>query len=99
MGALAPLAPKYHGASFLRIEYSREGERRSVTIPGIASMGAEPVDTATGAVAWVSGASPIAPEAVALARAVGGSTYTDHGLRWDNSGKNAHFAPIKWSNA
>jgi hypothetical protein len=25
------------------------------------------------------------------------STYADHGLRWDNSGKNAHYAPINWS--
>jgi hypothetical protein len=27
-----------------------------------------------------------------------GNTFTDHGMRWDNSGKNAHYAPISWSN-
>jgi hypothetical protein len=34
-----------------------------------------------------------------LALAVGssGSTFTDHGMRWDNSGKNGHYAPISWS--
>jgi hypothetical protein len=26
------------------------------------------------------------------------STYADHGMHWDNSGKNAHYAPINWSN-
>ena len=26
------------------------------------------------------------------------STFTDHGMRWDNSGKNGHYAPIAWSN-
>jgi hypothetical protein len=25
-------------------------------------------------------------------------TFTDHGMRWDNSGKNGHYAPISWSN-
>jgi len=28
-----------------------------------------------------------------------GSTWTDYGMRWDNSGKNGHYAPINWSNA
>ncbi len=27
-----------------------------------------------------------------------GSTFSDHGMRWDNSGKNGHYAPIRWSN-
>jgi len=26
-----------------------------------------------------------------------GSTFSDHGMRWDNSGKNGHYAPIRWS--
>jgi hypothetical protein len=29
---------------------------------------------------------------------VQGSTFNDHGMRWDNSGKNGHYAPINWSN-
>ena len=35
-----------------------------------------------------------------LALAVGSqnSTFADHGMRWDNSGKNGHYAPINWSN-
>ena len=35
-----------------------------------------------------------------LALAVGeeGSTYSDYGMSWDNSGKNGHYAPIDWSN-
>jgi hypothetical protein len=28
-----------------------------------------------------------------------GSTWSDHGMRWDNSGRNGHYAPIRWSNA
>jgi hypothetical protein len=26
------------------------------------------------------------------------NTFTDYGMRSDNSGKNAHYAPIRWSN-
>jgi hypothetical protein len=26
------------------------------------------------------------------------STFVDHGMLWDNSGKNGHYAPINWSN-
>jgi hypothetical protein len=25
------------------------------------------------------------------------STWEDYGMRWDNSGKNGHYTPIKWS--
>jgi hypothetical protein len=27
-----------------------------------------------------------------------GNTFRGHGMAWDNSGKNAHYAPIRWSN-
>lgn len=39
--------------------------------------------------------------ASSVAMAVGNeqSTWTDYGMRWDNAGKNAHYAPINWSNA
>ena len=35
---------------------------------------------------------------MALAMGSSGSTFADHGMRWDNSGKNGHYAPISWSN-
>jgi len=28
-----------------------------------------------------------------------GNTFSDYGMRWDNSGKNGHYAPISWSSA
>lgn len=99
MGALAPLVATVHGVKPVRIDYRKEGERRSVEMPGIASMSVEPIATgAPDAVAWVTNASPFAPDAVALARGRANSTYSDYGFRWDNSGKNGHFAPISWSN-
>ena len=35
---------------------------------------------------------------VDIAKGAPGNTFTDHGMRWDNSGKNGHYAPIRWSN-
>ncbi len=32
---------------------------------------------------------------LALARGAA-STYTDHGMTWDNTGKNGHYAPFEW---
>ena len=35
---------------------------------------------------------------MALAMGRSGSTFADYGMRWDNSGRNGHYAPISWSN-
>lgn len=48
---------------------------------------------------WMSSGHPFSPEKLALAVGEPGSTFSDHGMRWDNSGKNGHYAPISWSNA
>ena len=46
---------------------------------------------------WATNAHPFAPGGVAMAVGSADSTSADHRLRWDNSGKNAHYAPINWS--
>jgi hypothetical protein len=47
---------------------------------------------------WAALGHPVAPDKMALAVGIAGSTFADHGMRWDNSGKNGHYAPINWSN-
>lgn len=98
VGAIAPLVGKVLGAKPVRIDYRRDGERRSVEMPGIASMSVEPIPAGVpGAVPWVTNSSPFA-DPVALGKGGASNSYTDYGMRWDNSGKNGHFAPISWSN-
>jgi len=41
----------------------------------------------------------VAPDKMALAVGASCNTYSDHGMHWDNSGKNGLYAPIRWSNA
>jgi hypothetical protein len=41
---------------------------------------------------------PVAPDELPFGVGKKDSTFSDHGMRWDNSGKNGHYAPINWSN-
>ena len=47
---------------------------------------------------WAKTGHPFAPTSLAMAVGDEQSTWEDYGMRWDNSGKNAHYAPINWSN-
>jgi hypothetical protein len=101
MAAFAPLITTQLGVKKTPIRYSVAGSRRSVEIPGIMQMAVEPIPTlhASGEI-WVAAGHPVAPDKMALAVGSTGSTFADgdYGMRWDNSGKNGHYAPITWSN-
>jgi hypothetical protein len=99
MAAFAPLVGKHLGVRKVPITYTVQGKTRSAEIPGVMRMSVEPLPTMhPGGEIWASVGHPIAPDRLALA--VGGkdSTFADHGMRWDNSGRNGHYAPISWSN-
>ncbi len=100
MGALAPLISEVLGVRSASIRWGKEGRERSVAVDGdVMSLAIHPAPSINpdGEI-WAKNAHPFAPEGVAMAVGSANSTYTDHGLRWDNSGKNAHYAPINWSN-
>jgi hypothetical protein len=100
MAAFAPLIATNLGVKKVPITYRVTGKIRSTEIPGIMHMSVEPLPTLReGGEMWVSAGHPVAPEKLALAVGGAGSTFADHGMRWDNSGKNGHYAPISWSNA
>jgi hypothetical protein len=90
------LTETFLGTRFAPITYTREGKTRRVTIPhiidfnveGIQARGQQDVITLTNT------AHPV-NSALALARGTR-STYTDHGMSWDNTGKNAHYAAFSW---
>jgi len=99
LGALAPFISSVLGVKAVPILYRQEKKRRAVEIPGVMQMavratpGLDPEKEV-----WATNAHPFAPAGVAMAVGDTGSTWTDYGLRWDNSGKNGHYAPIKWAN-
>ena len=99
MAAFAPLIVNNLGAKKVPITYTTTGKTRSAQIPGLLNMQVEPLPTmhSSGEI-WTAIGHPVAPDKLALAVGTSGSTFSDHGMRWDNSGRNGHYAPISCSN-
>jgi len=99
MAAFAPLITTNLGVKKVPITYRVSGKSRSAEIPGVMHMSVEPLPSLHGSgEIWASVGHPVAPDKLAFASGGAGSTFTDHGMSWDNSGKNGHYAPISWSN-
>lgn len=98
MASLAPLIGEVLGVRSASISWQKEGRRRSIKVDDVMAMAGQAVPSINpeGEI-WATNAHPFAPEGVAMAVGDAGSTYTDYGMSWDNSGKNAHYAPINWS--
>ncbi|HLZ21418.1 MAG TPA: DUF1326 domain-containing protein [Ktedonobacterales bacterium] len=96
---LTPLVSNALGVRAVPITFSIEGKRRSIEIPGVMSMAVKPLPSLDPShEIQAENAHPFAP-AVALAVGDSNSTWADYGMRWDNSGKNGHYAGITWSNS
>jgi hypothetical protein len=99
MAAFAPLFGKSLGVKKAPVTFKIGGKVRSGEIPGVLSMSVEPLPTmAEGGEIWAETGHPVSPKKLALATGRPGSTYADYGLKWDNSGRNGHYAGINWSN-
>jgi hypothetical protein len=100
MASLAPLISQVLGVKTAPITFRKDGRNRSLEIPGTAQLA---VHAAPSLVPdqeiWAANAHPFNLEGVAMAVGDAGSTWEDYGMRWDNSGKNGHYAPITWSGA
>ena len=98
MAAFAPLVGTHLGVRRAPIAYAVQGKTRSAEIPGVLRMSVDPLPTLhPGGEIWASAGHPVAPDRLALGVGGPGSTFADHGMRWDNSGRNGHYAPISWS--
>jgi len=96
---LAPLVGKNLGVRKVPITYRVDGKRRSAEIPNILHMAVDPLPTAhPSGEMWANIGHPVSPDKMAFAVGAPGNTFSDHGMRWDNSGKNGLYAPIRWSN-
>jgi hypothetical protein len=99
MAQLAPLIATNLGVRKVPITYRIEGKRRSAEITDILHMSVDPLPTLhSSGEMWTNTGHPISPDKLALAVGAPGNTFNDHGMRLDNSGKNGHYAPIRWSN-
>jgi len=101
MSAFAPLISEVLGVKAVPIAWRKEGKRRTVEIPGVMQLAVRAVPSVMGEDRELIAlnAHPFAPDGLAMAVGEDGSTWADYGMRWDNSGKNGHYAAIAWSNA
>lgn len=99
LAGLGPLVTNVLGVKTTSITFTLDGLRRSVEVPGVGKLAVHALPSFNPDDAmWTTNANPFASP-VALATGDAGSAWADYGMKWDNSGKNAHFAPITWSNA
>ncbi len=100
MAVLAPLIATNLGARRVPIAYRVEGKRRSVEIGDIMRLAVSPLPTMRedGEI-WGATGHPVNPDKLVFAFGEVGNVFEDHGMRWDNSGQNAHYASIAWSSA
>lgn len=100
MSMLAPLIGSVLGVKSAPITFQKDGMRRSLEMPGVAHLAVHALPgIAPDQEIMASGAHPFNPAGVAMAAGDDSSTWEDYGMRWNNGGKNAHYASISWSNA
>ncbi len=91
-----PLITNFLAIKYLPIEFRVEGKVHSVSIPNIMDFIIGPVIARGQSDAMLlSNTSHPVNRDLYLARAERG-TYTDHGMHWDNTGKNGHYAAFEW---
>ena len=99
MAAFGPLISTNLGVRKVPITFQINGKTRSAEIPGILRMSVDPLPTMhPSGEMWANLGHPVSPDRMVMAVGAAGNTYNDHGMRWDNSGKNGLYAPIRWSN-
>jgi hypothetical protein len=99
MAAFTPLISKNLGVRKVPITFRIDGKTRSAEIPGILHMSVDPLPTMhPSGEMWVNIGHAVSPDAMVMAVGAAGNTFSDHGMRWDNSGRNGLYAPIRWSN-
>jgi hypothetical protein len=95
--ALAPLIGEQLGVKFVPINFVSVNGNKRVEVPGIMEFEVEPVtNPETGEVLEIRGTIHPMNSNLWLGRGVRAS-YSDHGLSFDNTGKNGHFREFSWA--
>ena len=90
------LTDNFLGVKYSPITYTAEGSSRSVSIPEIMNFSVQGIVAGrqTEAIRLENTGHPV-NASLALARGTG-STYSDHNMSWDNTGKNGHYSAFEW---
>lgn len=90
------LTETFFGISYVPITYIMERKRRSVAIPNIIDFTIEGIQARgrDDVMILTNTAHPVS-SSLALAKGTR-STYSNHGMHWDNTGRNGHYAAFAW---
>jgi hypothetical protein len=98
-GLMAPMVAHRLPTKTAQIEFSAEGNTRKLAIAGVTEVTVEGVVGRDGKQAvWLDNVTHPFSGRLAAARGTH-SRYKDHSLNFENSGRNGHFSPIRWSNS
>ncbi len=91
------MSPNFMGTAYVPIDFRVDGRVHSVSVPGIMDFSVEPImiPGRDDAMRLDNTGHPVNQD-LYLARGTQ-ATYTDHGMKWDNTGKNGHYASFDWS--
>jgi len=98
MARLSALVTKRLPAKAVPIDFVIEGNTRKLSIPGVTEVTVEGITGPDDNVVWLENVRHFASRKLAAAKGVF-SHFKDHGLDFDNTGRNGHFAPIKWASS
>src|SRR4030095_4931893 len=88
MAAFTPLISKNLGERKVPSAFRNGAKARSAEIPGILHMSVDPLPTMhPSGEMWANIGHPVSPDNMVMAVGAAGNTFTDHGMRWDNSGR------------
>ncbi len=90
------LTSNYVGIKYCPITFTAQGHERSVHIPGIIDFNVEGLVVGRNAEAMrLENTGHPVSSSLALAKGTA-SSYSDHGMTWDNTGKNGHYSTFEW---
>lgn len=91
------LITDFRGTRYCSITYQSQRNTRRVAIPGVIDFTVEGITAGRGRrVMRLNNTGHPVSRSLALAKGTA-NTYTDHGMSWDNTGKNGHYAAFRWS--
>jgi len=93
---LAGVVSKQMPPKAVEIKFSMHGHERKLSIPGITEITIEGITGRGKDVVWFDNVGHPYSSRLAAAKATN-SSYADHSLKFQNSGRNGHFSGIDWS--
>ncbi len=96
LGRFASLITTRLPTKTVPIRFGSEGKTRRVEVPGVMDVTVEAILGVRDQEVWLDNVSHFASRRLAAARGTS-SRYRDHAFTFDNTGRNGHYAPIRWS--